>query len=132
MHDGPLMFINYCSPGGWWSLAPPLEHRLCFVFATGDSRRVGGAAWVSGLVELLLLLLGCLALLGAPPPPVPGRWDVEWILSLSVGWVTIVTFRGEIRISHCRPTSHVCLETVLARVGGARIVRGSPAWGWLD
>ena len=74
MHDGPLLFINYCSPGGWWSLAPPLEHRLCFVFATGDSRRVGGAAWVSGLVELLLLLLGCLALLGYTSSP--GAWPV--------------------------------------------------------
>ena len=43
-------------------------------FATGDSRRVGGAAWVSGLVELLLLLLGCLALLGYTSSP--GAWPV--------------------------------------------------------
>ena len=60
--------------GGWWSLAPPLEHRLCFVFATGDSRRGGGAARVSGLVELLSLLLGCLALLGYTSSP--GAWPV--------------------------------------------------------
>jgi len=116
--------------------ALPLHLSTVLLFATGDSRRVGGASWASGLVELLLLLLGCLALLGAPPPPVPGRWDVGWVPSLSVGWVSPVagldTFRGETRYSHCRPISHVCLETVLARVGGMRIVRGSSDWGWLD
>ena len=82
---------------GRWSLAPPLEHRLCFDFVTGDSRRGGGAARVSGLVELLSLLLGCLALLGYTSSPrclAGGTWSGSFRCPPLNVWRETVGFFG--------------------------------------
>ena len=67
--------VFYLCRGGLVGPCPPAHAgTVCFDLDLGYFRRGGGAARVSGLVELLSLLLGCLGPLGTPPPP--GAWPV--------------------------------------------------------